>query len=1373
MKHFVARTCTVVGKPASAPPRETESTLPSEADSHPLEAFRDKPAYVLLGPPGAGKTEAFRHEARSEGIEPVTARDFWKLQARPEWRGKTIYIDGLDEVRAGSADGRTPFDEIRARLQELGCPRFRLSCREADWFGANDREHLSAVAPNGEVQVLRLDPLSDQGVLKILERNHGVDHPAAFVAKAQERGVEDLLRNPQNLRMLAEAVVEADEWPRTRAETFDMACRKLVSEENREHQIACSGTFNTKALMDGAGDLCALLLLAGKAGVTLPGTNPDASHPRLDQVPSGNQQLLRRVVGANLFTMPSEGRLAPTHRQIAEFLAARRLADLIADGLPAGRVLSLMTGFDGGIISEFRGLAAWLAVQSATARAEIIERDPMGVVLYGEIQQFGPHEKRLLFQALKGAVDQNPWLVSYTSSDSPLRSLVGPDLEDELRQALTDTARDDAHQSIVLLITEAIRDAAPHRELADPLMTIVRDNSWRPTIRCAALEAYIPARDNDPRLSVTLRELLDEVYTGSVATQDDDLLGTLLAKLYPDDLPLVDLVSYLREPARRNLWTRYCRFWTDDLIEKSTVRQMVRLLDLLRVPMERVRAESGTSPNDLRLVVRPPIVLFRHLLERSPQSVSQEQIIYWLDFAAWVVLNIGSGADDAEFFRNWLSGRPDIYRAIVENGVTKCREEGDFRPCMRRVKQTLLVLRPSPPQDYGVWCADEALGSANDNVARWFVRESAEFVFYQKEPGQRQWRAVARKLRDDVRLGRLFEGRLGDLEAGLSKGERETPKARLARKNTRFDELREVFKKNESALRANECPASLLHTLAVAYFDGYSNVSGKTPKGRLRYLLGPDDDLLEAAMSGLRGAVHRLDLPEWTEVSRLAAEGRTHYLAYPFMVGVEELAEATETSDCHLSDSQARLAVAIHFAVPRMRQRDHSKRPPGWLRGCLARDPDTVAEVWSRCARAQLDRGERYLPDSDRLAREREYSELARAASVPLLKAFPVRCRSEQLPILRSLLGAAIAHGDRTQLLGLIDSKLAYTSMNSGQRVYWLTAGLLAQPKEFGDRLESYVSGNVRRIERLVEMACAPAVAHALRDRTGVTVLEKLIRLIGPYSIEPPNTGEVYSVTWPIHADRTLRSFIDRLAEDTSDMATDALESLAKDDRLVNRRPELLDRLHRHRGIRREATFAHPSLEQVAEVLDRGRPANAADLWALTTDVLRRVGKDLRGGSPSGWRSFWHVDQYDRVTSPLPENACRRPLVLALRPLLAAMGIDTQIGGRYADDKRADIRVACHVFNVPIEIKKSCHRDLWSAIHTQLIAKYTRDPDADGYGIYLVFWFGEAEDCQPTPRSGPKPKSAAELQTALHDTLSDLERRKISVLVIDASQSAV
>ena len=713
------------------------------------------------------------------------------------------------------------------------------------------------------------------------------------MAEARKRGVEDLLPNPQNLRMLTEAVAEAGEWPTTRTETFDMACRRLVSEQNPEHQIAWRGTVATTLLLDGAGDLCALLLLAGKAGVTLPGTMPDTNHPRMDQVPRGDQQLLRRVVGTNLFGSPAEGRLVPVHRQVAEFVAARRLAGLIAEGLPAGRVLSLMTGFDGGIISEFRGLAAWLAAHSKPARDEIIERDPLGVVLYGDVEDFSAREKTLVLKTLREETERNPWLVGDTSLDSPLGRLVDPGLEQEFGRALADPARDEAHQSFVFLILDAIRSGPAVPGVADPLMAIVRDNSWPMMHRCAALEAFVRVRHGDSAIAGVLQRLLQDVYTGVVPTQDDGLLGILLAELYPDDLSAPDLVQYLREPALGNMWTSYGAFWTGGLIENSTVEQMVQLLDLLREPMEMVRAESGVVPRNVGLVIRPPIVLLRHLLERSPESVPQELLLHWLDFAGWLGLRLRSGSTegvgDTEFFRNWLSDRPDVQKAIVAQTVSRClREEGDLRVRSWHVRRSLFGA--TPPRDYGAWCANQALSASNDEIADWFVVEAAAFAHNAQDSETRRREEIARKLRRDGRLAEAFEGKLAawDEENRSDEGLPGTPRAQATPDGGGFNDLRDWVRSNLAALRGNECRPDVLHTLAVAFLDGFSDVHGETPLERLRYLLGPDDDLVDAALAGLRGAIHRSDLPTWTGVHKLAAEGRIHYLARPFMVGLEE-----------------------------------------------------------------------------------------------------------------------------------------------------------------------------------------------------------------------------------------------------------------------------------------------------------------------------------------------------------------------------------------------------------------------------------------------------------------------------------------------------
>ena len=1375
MKYFVERTCTVVRERHEEHGRQSESSPSHEAESRPVESFREEPAYVLLGPPGSGKTKAFEREAQQEEGHYVTAGDFLELDAKPEWRDRTLYIDGLDETRAGAFRSRTPFGPIRAKLQRLGYPRFRLSCREADWFGASDRERLKAVARNGELLVVRLDPLSDQGILDILRRNLGREDPKGFIAAARQRGVDGLLRNPLNLKMLS-AAVRDNAWPRTRTRTFDLACRKLVSEENPEHQIAWRGTAKPTALLDAAGDLCATLLLTGKAGVTLPGTVPDANHLRLDQVPLGEQQLLRRVVGTNLFALPAEGRLIPAHRQLAEFLAARRLAEAVAKGLPVRRLFALMTGFDGGIITEFRGLAAWLAAHSKPARDEIIERDPLGVVLYGDVEDFSAREKTLVLKTLREETERNPWLVGYTTLDSPLGRLVDPGLEQEFSRALSDPARDETHQSFVRLILHAIMAGQAIPQLADPLMAIVRDDSWPMMHRCAALEAYARVRRGDPQVAEALRSLLDDVYAGAVPTQDDGLLGTLLEELYPDHLPAADLVGYLREPTHRGRWTRYGVFWTGGLIERSTTQQMVQLLELLKAPMEQVRAESGVARGGVDFVVRPSVVLLRYLLERSPESITQEQLVHWLGFAGWLGqeprIILPGGVGDAEFFRCWLADHPDIQKAMIEDGVTMCREDRHFFRCIGDVKRSLFGA--TPPEDYGAWCADQALGAANDTVAHWFVREAAEFVHNAKEREQEAGDGIAARLRGDARLSERFEGRLRALEDhdrpedGLH-----APKAPPAPTDGRFDGVRGGVQANAAALRRNECRPDLLHHLAVAYLNGFSDVRGETPEQRLRFMLGPDDDLLSAALAGLRGAIHRTDLPTWTEVSRLAAEGQTHYLAYPFMVGLDLLSR-TENEDVRLTEAQTRLALSIHLAVPRLSHLYGTERPPRWLRTSVARQPDVVAEVWSQCVRRQLRKGEELLPDIYYLAHQAENAPVASAVSIPLLRVFPIRCRSGQLTILSSLLQAAVLYGDRTQLLELIEAKLACKSMNSSQAVYWLAAGLFVKPEIYGDRLESYVSGRSLRIDRLMEMTVERhAVPRAVRDMWDATTLESLVRLIGPYSFAPPRTGEPYWVTLSMQADSSIHGFIDRLSEDASPAARSALESLAADDRLANWRPKLLDRLHKQQSVHREATFVHPGLEDVSEVLASGRSAGVADLWALATDILEHLARNIRDGATSDWRQHWNLDQYNRAEVPIPENGCRDRLLSDLEQALAPLGVEASKEGSYADDKRSDIRLSApghSGYNVPIEIKRSCHRELWSAIHTQLIAKYTRDPGADGYGIYLVFWFGEAEGCRPTPRSGPKPKSATELQQALLDSLSDLERRKISVCVIDVSK---
>ena len=667
--------------------------------------------------------------------------------------------------------------------------------------------------------------------------------------------------------------------------------------------------------------------------------------------------------------------------------------------------------------------------------------------------------------------------------------------------------------------------------------------------------------------------------------------------------------------------------------------------------------------------------------------------------------------------------------------------------------------------DFATWCLDQALIATDRNAAHYYMDKVAECLFSGQGAARLTCEIVRERISGNVGLLAFFDQKISNLE---SPGQQATgawhPEATEDTQDQR--EWQQKIELQKSEIRENCGDPSLLAEVSMAYLGSAEKVNGNTPQERLRNLIGSRGRLISVILEGIRGSIDRNDLPDCSEILNLWNGNSTHLLAFPFMASLAEIEQTEQFDVTRLNENQLRLAVTIFYTLPhKYLYPDHAVRTrlyrPQWFQSVLSDYPELVTDVLTQCVRSKLQNGKQFVPELYELATSDDHKEIARLVALPLLESFPVARTDARLYALSCLLKAALLNCKRPQLLVIIERKLSNSDVDAAERVYWLTAGFVVAPDKYREELKAYVKGEKPRQRALLEFVGAGRFPSVLMQQFNVGDLELLIGLMASAAKDNDLTEDIFWI---------ISNLIEKLSSDPSSEATASLEALSSNANLAPWLPSIADTLYRQTAKRREADFRHCDVQEVVEVLDNSSPANVADLAVLVVNIIEDLSRQIRDGSTSDWRQCWNVDSYNRPTTPKPEDACRDALLSDLQGRVKHLGIDAQREGSYAEDKRADIRVSSGNFNVPVEMKKSCHPDLWTAIKDQLTAKYSRDPGAEGYGIYLVFWFGDIEECRPTPGPNLTPQNAEELKSGLLDTLNEGERRKISVCVIDVSK---
>ena len=1313
----------------------------------PLAAYRKTPAYVLLGDPGAGKTTAFRKEASdsSNGVLFVSARDFLTLDpsSHPEWGEHTLFIDGLDEVRAGQSDARTPFDAMRARLDRLRPPAFRISCRDADWLGKNDATHLESVSPDGAVAVLRLTALSPKEVHEVVSRADGISDPEAFLLGAHDRGLGDLLQNPQTLDLLIKTFGATGQWPATRRETFERGIEQVAREPNPEHRIG-RPELPQSAILDAAGWMSAVHLFSGGTRHCLRESDGQPGDVSISVYGEQLHAAADAALRTRLFTDPAPRRFEPAHANFAAFLAARTLVERLANGLPHGRVLALLAGDDGAPPTSLRGLAAWLAVFSPELREPLIKRDPVAVLMYGDVREFTPHEKTLILDQIGHNPDR---LYEGWWSASAVAGLATEDMEPSLRTVLDDPDRGASKQKVVEVTVTALRHAEVRANLRDELLGACRDETRFLPVRLAALDAWIESLRHEQDRAHRLRALLDEMLHGNTPDPENELLGTLLGALYPGDLEPSEVWHYLA-PQSHLVVNRFHQFWKR-LPETCPPAHLASHLDHLTGEIASLRGPL----HDLFLDDLPVQFLARGL-EVGGAQLDAPRLYRWLQVGLneWGQAQVRRGDPSGmDRVRQWLEAHPDAQKAVIR--VALRTDEFRDRDAVEYHLGELLY-HSSLPEDVGQWHLDEASVAENEALAHVHLREFVEALSRRQAGERANWSEALERLGDQPKRRRYLEGLFSSRQ---SPAPLEKPLDRRRAPKSPADPdgpLLEATQSAEQELLANCASPGLLHSLAQKYYEERMVLGISVGQQHLLDALGGDESLTHAALTAVRHAIEREDLPSAEDLVQLRKRGRMSFFVWPILIGLEDrpLGEIMA-----LGDARLRVALACRLLYLGLAQE------AAWHQQCVTERPDLVAEILTLVGRALLAARETSFPDLYQLAHDEQFAPVARRAVLPLLSAFPARAKSAQLPLLDALLRGALHHlrtePELASLRATIERKAGQPSTTRLVRVRWLAAGLILDPDQFLPRLDRELSGSSLRRRSFGQFfeGFAPSPPQWLTNRLTSASLEFLVRILGedhnPLGPEPR-----FGAAIPL----LLPGFITQLSGFPDRQASESLDRLVEQERLSQWRPMLDYAREQQRVVRRDSQHKPLSPPAVISTLRDGPPASAADLRELVVDRLLQTAREVRTTNANLWRQFWNEDS----GTPKHEDACRDSLVAMLVSRLPP-GCDAQPEGQYAANKRSDIRVTAADWNVPVEIKKNSHRDVWSAVRNQLLPRYTNDPATEGLGIYLVLWFG-AERTAGVPRAW-KPTTPEQMRDQLLAKLTADERHRAVVIVMNVT----
>lgn len=1298
------------------------------------QLYKIESPLVILGEPGSGKSAVAKQLEKiglGKYVSATSIESIYPTGVEPSLG--SLVIDGVDEITAYEGSG-SPINKVLSRLAPA--VPFILTCRAADWQSAN-KQIISQKWSEAPL-IVKLQALNDQEIEDFVTESGIITDGTKFISDAKKHDVFELLRNPQYLLMFLNAVVN-EGWPTSKSQLQKSNSEFLVSEVNPVHGSFNKNKLSKEQLIDASGFICAQLLLSGYSKVAVDKEERDAIQKAELSSDKVNADMINSALQTKVFRAAGEGILEVCHRTTAEYLAAQWISKMLKEKLSARRLEGLIYGSHEIVPASLRGLNAWLATLHSPISKRLIQRDPYGVFRYGDVSALGTTEVKFLLTSLSKIADSDPY---FRNSDwNSINNGIG---KAEIKKEVISIIKDPkSPYQLTHLLLESIKGDKFTRELKADLVAILFDPSFSNLVRLEALEVLVESGAELDWKGV-LEQLVQLQDFGSlrasvelVEAKTDLFNGKEIAKT------LVELMNKMKA---QNSVVSGIGWSIQDKLSKVQLDDALDFLSGLNKSEDEQDGPDEPVSDEL---------IFRFAKKRFAIEIPTAlQVIGWLWHTEVHSYSLTSWKKYAnEFFETNVNLRNEIQTIMLRSA----KDDREYRMINVKLGYLSCWLR-----EQDVIRQLHVLNEDRKTLPLWTTCWSS-LVFNAKASSGFTGFALA----EAEKMAKTVPDLLTEWQ--IIEVPREKPEWVLEQEkyeeNRKVSELKKETERHDEFLRVKDqikdgCNLNALNSIAGTYLGYYTDFEEEDPVGRVSSLVGKD--LTEIALEGLAAAALAVSVPKIEEMIRVRADEGKVYFLETIVLAYCSILHSVKNS-MHSASSEL-LEIALYACRWRYSYDSHGSlfEYQKALEEIVLSSDEATIEFFRKTVEPFLNSPAEVSSALYRFAREEKFNSISGKLALDWLEKYD----SLSAQVLEEILVAAIRNGNRGDLVLLLRKKIeSKLWADEKTRGIWVGIAFFID-FEFNEQSIIDFANTGKDSVWVFRDILDPG--RAIKSEWPAVTPKQDNFIIKSYGQLWPKVGSPSGWSgdqnpWDA-ADFITKRIVNLALNDTNE-GTEYLVGLVALESMDSYKNEIKHQYAQHIRLKAENERQTPSLEGVRRVLMMGEPQGHVDLQQLLLDELDELQDRIQNSSHDEMQAYWDSGL------PCDENICRNRIAAVLGPILERKGLRLDSEPLMPNSNRCDLRVSYGTVDVPMEIKGQWHSELWTAANEQLI-NYTKEYHANGYGIYLVLWFGNSSALNAKNSRGwvgqARPTSKQQMIKLLRDRYITLSQ-KTKIFVLDVS----